>query len=93
LARSHLESITKTHRFKTLRSATANIIAPDEGMKLSYVDFGQFEAGIMGALSGDQGMLDLFASGDLYSLVAEMYSSTPQKESLPKGYFFPMPMG
>lgn len=57
-----LQNLAKRHR---------DIIAPDEGMKLSYVDFGQFEAGIMGALSGDQNMLDLFASGDLYSLVAE----------------------
>lgn len=57
-----LQNLSKKHR---------DIIAPDEGMKLSYVDFGQFEAGIMGALSDDEKMLELFAAGDLYSLVAE----------------------
>jgi len=68
-----LQNLAKRHR---------DIISPDEGMKLSYVDFGQFEAGIMGALSGDQSMLDLFASGDLYSLVAEkIFSDTSKRKS------------
>lgn len=57
-----LQNLSKRHR---------NIISADEGMRLSYVDFGQFEAGIMGALSRDESMLELFSSGDLYSLVAE----------------------
>lgn len=57
-----LQNLSKRHR---------NILSPDEGMTLSYVDFGQFEAGIMGALSQDETMLELFSTGDLYALVAE----------------------
>jgi DNA polymerase I-like protein with 3'-5' exonuclease and polymerase domains len=57
-----LQNLSKVHR---------DILAPDEGMKLSYVDFDQYEAGIMGALSKDKNMLAMFASGDLYSLAAE----------------------
>lgn len=73
-----LQNLAKRHR---------DIIAPDEGMKLSYVDFGQFEAGIMGALSGDQGMLDLFSSGDLYSLVAKNVFFDPSKRKPAKRLF------
>ncbi|WP_197026553.1 DNA polymerase [Hylemonella gracilis] len=73
-----LQNLAKRHR---------NIISADEGMKLSYVDFGQFEAGIMGALSGDQCMLDLFASGDLYSLVAEEIFSNTSKRKPAKRLF------
>lgn len=73
-----LQNLAKRHR---------DIISPDEGMKLSYVDFGQFEAGIMGALSGDQNMLDLFASGDLYSLVAEKIFSDTSKRKPAKRLF------
>lgn len=57
-----LQNLSKVHR---------DIIAADEGMMLSYVDFGQYEAGIMGALSEDATMLALFSSGDLYSQAAE----------------------
>lgn len=73
-----LQNLAKRHR---------DIISPDEGMMLSYVDFGQFEAGIMGALSGDQSMLDLFSAGDLYSLVAEKVFSDASKRKPAKRLF------
>lgn len=73
-----LQNLAKRHR---------SIIAPDAGMKLSYVDFGQFEAGIMGALSDDKNMLELFASGDLYSLVAEKIFNDASKRKPAKRLF------
>ena len=73
-----LQNLAKRHR---------DIISPDHGMKLSDVDFGQFEAGIMGALSGDQQMLDLFASGDIYSIVAEKVFSDVSKRKSAKRLF------
>lgn len=73
-----LQNLSKRHR---------DIISPDEGMKLSYVDFGQFEAGIMGALSGDKCMLALFASGDLYSLAAEQIFADALKRKPAKRLF------
>lgn len=57
-----LQNLSKKHR---------DVISADNGKKLSYVDFGQFEAGIMGVLSGDEYMLELFSAGDLYGLAAE----------------------
>ncbi|MGO4721500.1 DNA polymerase, partial [Stenotrophomonas sp. 2MCAF14_2] len=47
-----------------------DVISPAAGKCLSYVDFGQFEAGIMAALSGDENMLALYRQGDVYELVA-----------------------
>lgn len=73
-----LQSLSKRHR---------NIIAADEGKKLSYVDFGQFEAGIMGVLSGDKSMLELFSSGDLYTLVAEKIFADSSKRKAAKRLF------
>jgi len=73
-----LQNLSKKHR---------NIISADEGMKLSYVDFGQFEAGIMGVLSGDEGMMELFSSGDLYTLVAEKIFSDTSKRKAAKRLF------
>lgn len=57
-----LQNLSKRYR---------DVIAPAPGRVLSYVDFGQFEAGIMAALSDDEGMLALFRAGDVYALAAE----------------------
>lgn len=73
-----LQNLAKRHR---------DIVAPDVGKKLSYVDFGQFEAGIMGAISGDQKMLALFSSGDLYSLAAEEIFNDASKRKPAKRLF------
>lgn len=73
-----LQNLSKRHR---------DIIVADENKTLSYVDFGQFEAGIMGALSDDKNMLDLFFTGDLYSLVAEKIFLDVSKRKLAKKLF------
>lgn len=57
-----LQNLSKRHR---------DILKADEGMMLSYVDYDQYEAGIMGALSKDEKILRLFASGDLYAQAAQ----------------------
>lgn len=46
------------------------IIKPRASAKLAYVDFDQFEVGIMAALSGDEELKSLFAAGDMYELFA-----------------------
>lgn len=73
-----LQNLSKAHR---------NIISADDGMKLSYVDFGQFEAGIMGALSDDEKMIELFSSGDLYNSVAETIFADTSKRKAAKRLF------
>src|SRR3546814_11173279 len=50
-----------------------SIVSTREGAELSYVDFDQFEVGIMAALSGDQQLAALYAAGDMYELFAESH--------------------
>lgn len=56
-----LQNLAKHHR---------DILIPDDGKVLSYVDYEQYEAGIMAALSNDETLLTLYAEGDLYKQVA-----------------------
>lgn len=59
-----LQNIPKRYR---------SIISAHEGAQLSYVDFDQFEVGIMAALSGDEEMKRLYAAGDMYELFARTH--------------------
>lgn len=49
------------------------IIAAHEGAELSYVDFDQYEVGIMAALSKDSELMKLYAAGDMYDLFANIH--------------------
>jgi len=42
------------------------MLIPSAGKTLSYIDYDQFEVGIMGALSSDPVLLELYAQDDLY---------------------------
>lgn len=52
-----LQNISKKYR---------NIFIPDKGMSLCYVDYDQFEVGIMAALSSDPIMKDIYENHDAY---------------------------
>ncbi|MEC7119366.1 MAG: DNA polymerase [Pseudomonadota bacterium] len=54
----NLQNISKKYR---------NIFIPDEGMSLCYVDYDQFEVGIMAAISSDPKMKDIYENGDAYN--------------------------
>lgn len=56
-----LQNIPKRYR---------SIITAHGDAQLSYVDFDQFEVGIMAALSGDEELKRLYAAGDMYALFA-----------------------
>lgn len=57
-----LQNLAKRHR---------DILIPDEGKIFSYVDYEQYEAGIMAALSEDPILKKLYAEDDLYERAAE----------------------
>lgn len=59
-----LQNIPKRYR---------SIISVHDGAQLGYVDFDQFEVGIMGALSGDEELKRLYAAGDMYDLFANTH--------------------
>jgi hypothetical protein len=56
-----LQNIPKRYR---------SIIRAHGDAQLNYVDFDQFEVGIMAALSGDEQLKRLYAAGDMYELFA-----------------------
>ena len=65
-SRIHLRSPSLQNISKKYRG----IIAAREGSELSYVDFDQYEVGIMAALSKDSELMELYAAGDMYDLFA-----------------------
>jgi DNA polymerase I len=73
-----LQNLSKPHR---------DILIPDSDMSFSYVDYDQYEAGIMAALSGDQQLMRLYAAGDLYELAAKHIFGDPRKRKEAKRLF------
>lgn len=65
-SRVHLRSPSLQNMPKKFRS----IITAHEGAQLCYVDFDQYEVGIMAALSQDPALAGLYAEGDMYELFA-----------------------
>lgn len=50
-----------------------NIIEASTDKELSYVDYDQYEVGIMAALSGDKQLKILYETGDMYALFADKH--------------------
>ena len=73
-----LQNIPKQYR---------TIIGAHEGAQLSYVDFDQFEVGIMAALSGDEELKRLYAAGDMYELFANTHLNLVNKRKAAKQLF------
>ncbi|MBI9092378.1 MAG: hypothetical protein JEZ12_24445 [Desulfobacterium sp.] len=53
----NIQNISKRYR---------DIFIPDDGLQLSYIDYDQFEVGIMAALSADEKMNDIYTNMDAY---------------------------
>ncbi|WP_343549291.1 DNA polymerase [Ralstonia sp.] len=73
-----LQGLAKRHR---------DIIIPDDGFVLSYVDYDQFEVGVMAALSNDPELLRLYRLADMYEEVANIIFSDPSKRKEAKKIF------
>jgi hypothetical protein len=54
------------------------LIKPPPGYAIGYLDFGQQEFGIAGALSGDVAMMDAYRSGDPYLAFGKQAGAIPQ---------------
>jgi hypothetical protein len=65
-SRVHLRSPSLQNMPKKYRT----IVAARDGRELCYVDFDQYEVGIMAALSGDPELEALYGAGDMYDLFA-----------------------
>lgn len=65
-SRVHLRSPSLQNMAKKYRT----IVTASEGSNLCYVDFDQYEVGIMAALSEDPELASLYGAGDMYDLFA-----------------------
>lgn len=54
-----------------------NLIKPEPGMAIAYLDYEQQEFGIMAALSGDKNMAAAYESGDPYLTFAKQAGAVP----------------
>jgi len=79
-----LQNLAKRHR---------NILKPDLGEILTYVDYDQYEAGIMAALSRDSSLLALYAGGDVYEQAAEQIFLSRLKRKEAKRLFLSFAYG
>lgn len=79
-----LQNLAKRHR---------DILKADNDTVLSYVDYDQYEAGIMAALSRDKLLMALYAAGDLYELAAEQIFLTRVKRKEAKRLFLSFAYG
>ena len=54
---------------QNMKRENRDIIIPSHGKEFLYLDYGQFEAGILASLSGDSKLIDLYEK-DIYSDIA-----------------------
>lgn len=62
--------LLKSPSLQNLARKYRSVLTPRAGKVFSYVDYDQFEVGIMGALSGDDELLLGYANDDLYLNIA-----------------------
>lgn len=70
-----------------LRKRYRSVIAPDEGHSLVYLDYDQFEPGILSSLSQDTALQNLYAKGDIYTQLSETVFDDPRYRSVAKQMF------
>lgn len=73
--------------FQNLAKRHRNIIIPSPGKMLSYLDYDQFEVGIMAALSNDPHMLQLYGSDDIYNVLSLEIFGDEEKRKIAKRLF------
>ena len=54
-----------------LRRAYRSLIVPDTGSRLVYLDYAQFEPGVLAGLSEDKRLITAYNAGDVYTALAE----------------------
>ena len=77
----------KSPNLQNLSKRYRNIFIADKGMKLSYIDYDQFEVGIMAAMSGDNVMADLYKNKDAYSDLSNIIFGAPDYRKKCKVFF------
>lgn len=67
---------------QNLRREARKVIIPENGKKFLYIDYSQFEAGILAALSNDKNLINLFNEGSIYSSLGDTLYPTEEDLNL-----------
>lgn len=70
-----------------LRRKYRSVIEPDAGRKLAYLDYAQFEPGILAFLSRDEGLIAAYNQGDLYEALSVAIYGSAEHRPLSKRIF------
>lgn len=79
--------ILREPSLQNLRKVNRDVIVPDLGMRLLYIDYSQFEAGILASLSDDENMIALYNT-DIYKDLASNVLDDESKRDDAKIIFY-----
>ena len=74
-------------QIQQLRKKYRGMISADLGMKLAYIDFCQFEPGILAYLSNDDALIDSYNRSDIYSALSVQLFGGVEERPLCKQIF------
>lgn len=76
-----------------LRRAYRGLITGEPHHRLIYLDYAQFEPGVLAGLSGDPGLIRAYNEGDLYSALAELLFDNAAQRPIAKRVFLAFSYG
>ncbi|WP_312759056.1 DNA polymerase [Pantoea brenneri] len=88
-SRIYLKSPTIQNISKNYR----DIFIADKGCALSYVDYDQFEVGIMAHFSNDEKLIEIYSDADIYLKFSEDVFGTYEKRKIAKRLFLSFTYG
>ncbi len=76
-----------------LRRSFRTSIAAEQGCEIAYFDYSQFEPGIMASISGDEKLINLYNTGDVYAALSQEIFGSAENRNLSKKIFLAFSYG
>ncbi|MBY5438548.1 DNA polymerase [Rhizobium leguminosarum] len=76
-----------------LRRTFRHVLSADEGKRLVYFDYSQFEPGVLASLSGDEELISLYNNGDVYTALSVALFGNSEHRDLCKRIFLAFSYG
>jgi DNA polymerase I-like protein with 3'-5' exonuclease and polymerase domains len=70
--------LVESPSLQQLKSGYRDIILHDADKELLYIDYSQFEAGILASEADDQNLIEMYNKADIYSQMNEALKDTPE---------------
>ena len=76
-----------------LRRAYRTLVAADRDLRLVYLDYAQFEPGVLAGLAEDKRLIEAYNAGDVYTSLAEALFGNPRTRPIAKRVFLAFSYG